>query len=354
MDKRRWAYRRALTLRETTVCLCTVGLAICVLIPTLGAMRDHDRIGVSMNNLRVIFQAHVTYAGDYDGRQLTHTPDDLTLRLNGGAYQALYWPQQVPPVPLGFTCDGVFYDTSVGWAVQPMYWAVNCSLGTFRAWNFQPFHQYVNGRVYDLTFWAPKDHVLLDNPQIREWCLLDCAWPGNQTSFYFVSYSLSTAAQFAPRVHANDDMGQVRPLDLPYGHRAPTLTQARYPDLKTFMLEHYWLQNAPKDPYIPGTDVPYFFNLGRDSVPVTLFYDGQVRLMPHTEAILSDEIVQRGGGPSLVAGSDPGCLGSTLYFESHSFRGEDVSSYHIFTADGILGRDTIFPINDGGDRRDPE
>lgn len=349
--------RRGLALRDVLTLIAISGVGLCALIPTLGAMRGDDRIARSMMNLNVIFQAHMTYAGDYDGRQLTYTPDDLTLILDYGSYPFSYASggqhSAVPSYPLGFDCDGNYRTTRRGLFIQPWYYAGNCSLGNFRAWTGEAIHQYVNGKVYDPTFWAPKDPIPRQNyEQFQEWFQQDCAWPSGNVPYFFPTYCLSVSAQFSPRVLANDLVGQRRPLRISYGHRTPTISQARYPDLKTFLLEHWWLQNRPPEIEVPS--FTSFFNSGQDSSPVTLFYDGQVRLMSTLEALVSDEYVRRSGQPSLVAERDPGCFGLARYWEHYSYNGEKTSSFHVMTADGILGRDTIFAIGDAGEPRDPE
>lgn len=230
----------------------------------------------------------------------------------------------------------------------PHGFPANCSLGDFRAWNAQQFNQYVNGKVYDETFWAPKDPIRATVENLGYFDL-DCEWPefdkGDNIAFYFPTYCMSLSAQYHPMAFANDDIGQTQPLDLDEGHQAPSLSKAIYPDQKTFMLEHYVLQGQPT-PVIPQTGgVPWFFTMVPTSNPVTLFYDGHIRLMPMAEAVASDELHQQMGNPSLVAGSDPSCLGDAGYFEFFAFGGQtdEVNSYHVFTADGILGRDTIMP-----------
>ena len=81
---------------------------------------------------------------------------------------------------------------------------------------------------------------------------------------------------------------------MPAGYKVPTMGQVEYPTLKTHMLEHPWLQNSkiPCNTNFAGCE-PYFFNHGFASVPVTLFYDGSVRLMGVLEAMSSDRRVKR-------------------------------------------------------------
>jgi len=236
-----------------------------------------------------------------------------------------------------------------------MWWTANCSLGNFRAWNTKPFNDYANGKVYDRMFWAPKNlapPIDLES-EIGEYLDLPCEWPEG-ASFWFPTYCMSVSAQLDPRVFASDaNGGPTHPLELDFGHRTPNLAAARYPDLKTHMLEHYWLNPLSEDPFIPGTgDVPWFFNMSPDSEPIGLLFDGSVRKVPVMESLVSNDIVVRQGGDSLWQ-DDPGCFGDAGYLEmygepnipfDHPARDlvDSTSSYHVFTADGILGRDTIF------------
>lgn len=333
--------------RDVAIAAASCIALLSMIIPIAGAIRGDDQIAESIANLTTISEAHFTYASDWDGRQWTTCPDDLSRIVSHGGDHAA-----VPSVPFGFDCSGdTFVASRNSKYILPFGWPANCSLGSFRAFHTRPFNQYVNGRIYDTTFWAPKDPVAKRN-DLRRWLEMPCEWVGSEPPppegggppMYFSTYCMALSAMYDPIVYANDSVGQTHPLDLEFGHRAPALSQALHPEQKTFMLEHYWLQNSPPEHFIPWTNgVPWFFNMGRDSESVTLFYDGHIRLMPQVEAMESDRMVQAMGRPSLIAGSDPICLGGVGYFENYGYDGEQVSSYHVFTADGILGRDTIMP-----------
>jgi hypothetical protein len=106
------------------------------------------------------------------------------------------------------------------------------------------------------------------------------------------------------------------------------------------MLEHQWLQSTkvPCNASFFGCQ-PYFFNHSFQSTPVTLFYDGSVRLMGVMEAMSSDRraIVQTGGA-GLWTRDTP--FGTDGYFIDTAYDFA-ASSYHILTTNGIRGRDTI-------------
>ncbi len=121
-----------------------------------------------------------------------------------------------------------------------------------------------------------------------------------------------------------------------------------YPDLKTQMLEHSWVQDPPA-PCNPANAVgtgtfgacfPYYFNQGIDSAPVTLFYDGHVRLLPNQEVLIADQTVleQSGGESGLWHRGTP--MGTGGYYIEAGYDGTPLS-HHILTTFGILGRDTL-------------
>jgi len=349
------AARRAVTLIDTLAATLTVLALGAVLIPALGAVDDNFEVEASKNNLRQLGMIHAIYAADWDGRQWTVTPDDLTLILHGS-----YPPRdyshipEVPAISLGFDCDGNEVFSSYGRFIQQSWWPGNCSLGNFRYWFTKPFNQYANGKVYDRLFYAPR-HLLLPGDWadlLRERINTDCEWVGEEDTVLTPTYCMSLAAQVDPEVYAAPSRGGAqRALALDYGHRTPSLASAKYPDLKTHMIEHYWFNPPPEEPFIPGTGgVPWFFNMSDRAENATLFFDGSVRLLPNMEVLVSNDIVVRGGGDPLW-NHDPGCFGSGGYFENSAQRGstlevhgfvDQVSSHHVFTTDGILGRDTIF------------
>ena len=92
----------------------------------------------------------------------------------------------------------------------------------------------------------------------------------------------------------NSFNGYVNPWSLRAAYRSPSFGQALYPDLKTHMLEHHWLQDI-RTHCNPGLRTPgnincepYFFNHGRESSPATLFYDGHVETVGVGKAMRAD------------------------------------------------------------------
>jgi len=329
--------KRGFTLIELLVVISIIALLIGILLPAIGKARDSAKVAISQSNLKNFGTAHATYASEWGGRQWTTAMDDLVLFFPSPQNN---YSDPHPPVPLGFTRDGQHVSTFRGWAIQPSWWPGNCSLGSFRAFHTKPFNQYINSKVYDPIFWAPKDYTIDDS--IHQWIDDPGEWV-NGASFYFSSYCTSIAAQVSPDVYRGDqEGGATNPWDLAAGLRSPNLSAATFPDQKTHMLEHYWLQNNPS-PSIPGTNgVPWFFNMGPDSTPATLFYDGHVRMMSVREAVQSSNRVEAQNADPLDA-DDEACFGSGGYFENFAYNGaqNEINSYHVFTRDGIKGRDTI-------------
>jgi hypothetical protein len=173
---------------------------------------------------------------------------------------------------------------------------------------------------------------------------------------------------FNPEVMRHDDPknvnanGWVDPFELLDGFTSPSFAQFTYPALKTHMLEHHWLQNAPFDNCNPGWDPgtygngqgtcePYYFNHGRASVPMTLFYDGHVEGVSVERAMDDDETVRA------MTGSDNWGLwskdtpwGEDGYFSEYAYD-QAQTSFHILTTDGAEGRDVLSPGATSSHRR---
>ena len=305
--------------------------------------RDKAKIAISTSNLRNFGAAHALYAAEWNGRQWTTCPDDLTVIIKGaydGKFPKSYaGAEGVPAVPLGFTADGNHFATAQSWAVQPFWCEVNCSLGSFRAFHTKPFNQYLNSKVFDPIFWAPKDDSITED--IQRWWDDPGEWPRHANAFYFSTYCTAVSAMLSSEVFRSKSKGGFQdPLDLDAAFRSPSISQALYPDLKTHMLEHYWLQDRPSKA-MPGTNgVPWFFNGGEDSKPATLFYDGHVALLPVKQVLRSNRVVRIQTDDELWI--DEGrCFGGGGYFTSYAKDPDKPTSFHVFTTDGIRGRDVL-------------
>jgi hypothetical protein len=105
------------------------------------------------------------------------------------------------------------------------------------------------------------------------------------------------------------------------------------------MLEQHWLQNnaLPCNSSFYGCE-PYYFNHSVRSMPVTLFYDGSVRLVGVLEAMSSDRRHARQAGPGLWSRDTPFGDDGYLISDGYDFA---ATSFHILTTEGVLGRDTL-------------
>lgn len=348
--------RRGLTVLEILVTLLVLVVLTSVALPALTGATCDELKNVSIRNLMTLNFAHMLYAADWNDRQVTWARDDLGV-FGGDPVQYNvahgcadpFDPGCQPPVVLGLDCDGTLhaYDLPQGaWAVQPINFpgppnqsSAFDGIGSFRFPNARPFHDYVNGRVQDPVFYAPKDATVIEAVAdcLDSKCEFDPACsPG------WSSYALSPAAMFNPEVLSFNEPTHLywrAPWDFAEGYESPSVSQAKYPAQKTRMIEHSWLQNpaSPCNPDFSGC-VPYYFNLAYHSVPMTLFYDGSVDGLSVSEAMRSEARVLVQADTPLWSRDTP--FGSDGYFVSNGFDFSE-TSYHILTVDGIRGRDTL-------------
>ena len=357
---------RGFTIIELLVVISIIALLLGILLPAIGKARDNARVTVSKNNLRQLGIAHKAYAADWADRHLTLHRDNLgqydgdvelynqSIYGGGGGFDVH------PPIIAGwgYTGGGDY----IAWA----YWTDQINRVNFQPINFpgppneidivdgwgwfrfgvqpKPFNDYVNGKYHDPIFFAPKDTLTLEPIEKcfdvpGEFAALppDCnpAW---------TTYCLSPAGLFNPAVFSDADRDGVywtEPWTLPAGYRVPTFGQVKYPTLKTHMLEHQWLQNTkePCNRNFFGCE-PYYFNHSFSSSPVTLFYDGSIRLMSVLEAMSSDR------RHSEQHPDDVGLWTRDTSFGDNGYLIDDgrdfaETSFHILTTWGVRGRDTL-------------
>ncbi|UCD74549.1 MAG: type II secretion system protein [Phycisphaerales bacterium] len=356
---------RGFTIIELLVVVSIIGIMMGILLPAIGKARDQAKLTQSQANLRNLGAAHASYASEWNDRQITFCDDNLA-RYGSSEWNAYpsYLSQngkQHPPMLLGWENGYLWHychEIPGTWGLcQPIVFPGSpnghlIGFGSFRMANCQQFNQYVVGRYYDRVWYAPKDKVALaaievcfDDP--NEFCTA-AGW----TITYWSSYCLSPAAMFSPEVMANtvEHAGWQNPWTLLGGFRSPSMGHCLYPDLKTHMIEHHWLQNSRQDcnPAFTGEWFnggtydgcqPYFFNQGWESVPVTLFYDGHIEGLGVREAIMASSRNKEQAGYHLWHDQIPGWM-SNGYFSELAYDWS-TTSFHVLTADGIRGRDKL-------------
>jgi prepilin-type N-terminal cleavage/methylation domain-containing protein len=338
--------RKGFTVIELLVVISIIALLVGILLPAIGKARDSARVTMSQNNLRQISTSTNLYASEWNDRQWTMAPDDLAVYGSMGNYNAQPF-SDLPYLILGWADGGLWVYIFLNLPID-----FNDGFGWFRVPNAKQLSQYVNGQFYDWTYFAPKDRVvtdlvatLLDNPGEYDY-VDDAEW--------WSSYCLSPAALLNPDVMSGRNSAP-DPWDLPAGFKCPTMGAAKFPDLKTHIAEHHWLQNnrpAQCNPSFPDGTYngcePYYYNGGHESVPMCAFYDGHVAGLGVQAAFDNDARIRamNQGTPGL---SEIGLwhrgtpMGTNGYFMSQSvwFNFLAQTSFHILTTDGIHGRDHI-------------
>jgi hypothetical protein len=346
------AASRGVTLPEVLVA-CGCVLVLCAAAPVLlDDGKDRAMVAQSVSNLKNLASANETYAGDWGDRQWTAIRDDAgAVAGDCGRYIAeIGCP---PQLILGWDTAGMMWGYFLGnggkcaasgfpgscdaWAayVPIAFDGEHAGFGAFRLPNAKLFHDYVNGRFYDPTFYAPKDA----KPRERIAAYLAAAdeFRFDGTAFELSSYCFSPAAMYDTKVLAA--AGFTDPKTFQTAYRSPPVSRCKYPALKTRMIEHNWLQNAPTidaNPGFVGNATPWFFSHGVESAPVSLFFDGHIEVIGMARAMADDARMK---DAKLWSRATP--LGAAGYFGAQAFDRFVETGFHVLTADGIEGRDIV-------------
>ena len=348
---------RAATLTEVLAVLVCCLAAFALMVPVLAQVSHDAPVSGSMHNLRVLNEALVCYAADWNDRQFTAVPDDLGV-VGGscGAYAAKFGCH--PTLFAGIGCNNTywaFWGACGGFgncgsnsiSMRPLLFDPDVPIGVFRLPNVKPVHDYIDGKFY-----SPILYALLDRKafvHVRPAFSVDCEFD-ESVGTVPSSYMFSPAAMYHPDVMRAASAGGFQDPDtIDHGYESPSVAQARHPSLKTWMIEHNWLRNPPGQCNPAYQDIyggfseqcdPYLFNHGADAEPLAMFFDGSVRPL-RTGDVEADDmrmLDQTGGIDGLWSRDTP--FGENGYYADRSFDGTHVS-HHVFTTDGILGRDTL-------------
>jgi prepilin-type N-terminal cleavage/methylation domain-containing protein len=344
--------RVGFTIIELLVVVSIVAILLSILMPAAVKARDAAKITQSRSNLRNLGAAHAAYSADFNDRQWTVVEDDFGSYIGCADYISKVG---CPPVAVAGTtsegqvlawgdlgCGEGWTGSCLNWKqLWPIRWPPDGvpDFGSFRYNNVQSFNSYVNGRFYDPIFWAPKDVLLLEQ---AEFGFQDPGQiappPSGPLVAVLMSYVLSPAAMWSPDVLAPPSRGGFN-MTIPGRFRSPPTSMARYPELKTRMLEHHWLQGPPGwvNPDSADGNTGYFFNQGMRSTPVTLFFDGHIDLAGVADALAADSRALKQSGEGLWSRDTP--FGEQGYFGASAVEEGIYSSFHILTTEGILGRD---------------
>ncbi|MHC4992681.1 MAG: type II secretion system protein, partial [Planctomycetota bacterium] len=177
---------RAFTIVELLVVVSIIALLIGILLPAIGKARDQARLTQSQANLRQLGQAHMTYAAEWNDRQLTLVDDNFTryggtavaavsnfLMQNGRAHPGIFFGYSEDGTgsgqfPVGYWFQGE--GSNAPELLEPI--SFETGFGWFRYSNVKAFNNYLNGRFYDMSFYAPKDRVVI-NALEESGCLED-------------------------------------------------------------------------------------------------------------------------------------------------------------------------------------
>ncbi len=343
--------RYAITITETLLVIVCVAGVLAVMVPTLAQLGRTAPVSDSRYNLQVLHNALVCYAADWNDRQYTAVPDDLGLAAgNCQLYAQMFGCY--PPALAGIGCEGGVWGY---WGACPGNGSQTCfsnvimtrpinfdpdfAYGMFRFPQIKPVHDYVGGKFYDRRFFSALDTLAFQAvfPAFEQ----DCEFV-ESVGTVASSYAFSPAAMYHPDVlRAPSQGGFQHPDTLDDGYRSPAVSQARFPALKTWLIEHNWLVDPPGDcnPYYAEC-TPFQFNHGADAEPLVLFFDGSIRTLRSGDAAADDARVLKGTGGVDGLWSRDTPFGEDGYRGEASFDGTIVS-HHILTTGGILGRDTL-------------
>ena len=378
------------TIVELLVVISIIALLVGILVPAVNKARDTAKMTQSKSNLHQVTIAMANYSADWNGDHFTSAPPNLSSgdRRGMAVAAAIGTPEisgsdpddpTATPVGIRLGEHSQGNDTYVFFlnnyeGVVPYTFADGMTgnlpmdnFGTWRYPNALQVAEYMNGLPLHKAYFSPKDTIALRTLEGCEtlngsYCVSsrgqsiwgwDAAWNSNMI-LAPSSYCISPALMYNAQVYAwNEDAGITfkDPMDINTGFRPSTTDQAQFPNLKSWLMEHYWLQNAVTDCSMnwDGTWYdnlggcwdgcePFHFNQSYKSAPVTAFTDGHVGTFEVAQASRDDELIAQNNGMGLWH-RDTGD-GDNGYMLAN--RSDWVTwSGHTHTTGGIKGRDIL-------------
>jgi prepilin-type N-terminal cleavage/methylation domain-containing protein len=273
-------FRRAFTIIELLVVIAIIGILISILLPTLNKVRDTALTTQSKSNLNTIYQGMMTYGTENEGRQPSAVPDnlstfggDITEAANnydvfrgdngGNASQGDIW-SGFAGLKLGEVMQGGASNSMNYWTMPPPFINVpfqfrsgptltNAAFvneGLYRHPNAKLLHDYIDGRYYSDTWYAPKDYAGWEGTENAR------SMPGSFSDDSSIrgggspgqcSYYISPASMWSPQVlnPNNGNTGPWRsPIDMPTGYKSPSGGQVKFANQKVLLGEYGWYQNG--------------------------------------------------------------------------------------------------------------
>ena len=304
-----------------------------------GNDRDTSRI-----HLATLNEIHTMYALDHEDRQFSHLPDDFTgnatqYQLQHGCIDPLVLGTDMAGATWGYylACNGMAGNNGNIVTYRAMDFG-NPLDGLYRFANTRKINEYANGRYYDPLFFAPDDPSLGETDFKFMRAGVDFGFSSGAFGFTRTSYTMSPAAMWAPRVLGDGQRMKDAQWRIPNGalqdYRTPRVSQCLHPSLKTRMMEHYAMNNAPApcNPAYAGCR-PYMWNQSPETRNLALFYDGSIDEFGVLETLVAEDAV---GADFWLRNTPIGLLGV------HGAQSAGAtSSAHFLTTFGIRGRDRI-------------
>lgn len=376
--------RRGVTIVEIIAVTGVVTMTLAMMAATIGGSNG-DRLRThSAWNLTRLSQGVHSYAADWEGRQWTAVPDELSDYDNIYGYNTevrcldslLIGEDSTTGAVWGWYLGGALCPDGLPGGGEPGYsiavfeivyqpyplddsFLDDQSIGAHMFFNCRGFREYVSGSAHDSAFFQPGSRdarlnaLLFEEdreffgPYVRK-------ATGSPNSQYAptTGYTMSAAAMWNPEVHRAPSAGGWQdPRTIELGYRSPSLHECEHPTLKTMFVERWWIDGAPTRFHPDSLRTPtgpnslenvdryhWRFNQGHESRAMTAFYDGSVASVRVGDAYADDSISAKATGDGLWSRDSP--MGEDGW-RGDTGNGDGFSSFHVLTVDGIRGRDLL-------------